>query len=235
MVWGTSCRRRAASSPRLRSRRRLARRRCGGCTLLVEAHMIARRLYRNLAEREEKMGRTTTIVAMMAISGLLATASPAVCANYAFTTIDAPGASGEGTVVVGINSKSQIVGYFPDNTGAFHGFLYTNGSFIQINVPGAAFTEAYGINNKGQIVGAFFPTGTFSQGFFYSGGSFSEIDVPGAVNTDPKGINDRGQIVGNFTSGDVEHGFVEHGFLYTDGIFTQIDVPDATLTEPWSI
>ena len=84
------------------------------------------------------MRPTTMIAAAMAISGLLAAASPANSANYTFTTIDAPGASGEGTVANGINNNAQIVGYFPDNAGAIHGFVYTNGVFSQIDVPGAA-------------------------------------------------------------------------------------------------
>ncbi len=171
------------------------------------------------------------IGAAVAMSGLLTTASSATSPNYTFTTIDAPGASGEGTVANGINNNAEIVGYFPDNTGAIHGFIYTNGVFSQIDVPGAAFTEAFDINNIGQIVGAFFPESTgASHGFLFSAGSFKQLDVPGALNTDPKGLNDSGQIVGNFTSGGTDH-----GFLYSNGVFNQIDVPGAVETEAWGI
>jgi probable HAF family extracellular repeat protein len=107
-----------------------------------------------------------------------------------------------------------------DFTPGLHGFLYTGGSFTQIDVPGASQTLAYGINSAGQIVGNFFDS-TGGHGFLYNGSSFTQIDVPGAHTTGVTGINDAGQIVG---------GFGDHSFLYTGGRFTQIDVPGAINT-----
>jgi hypothetical protein len=47
----------------------------------------------------------------------------------------------------------------PTNAADFtlgdHGFLYSGGSFTQIDVPGATPTDAHGINGAGQIVGSF--------------------------------------------------------------------------------
>src|SRR6516164_5589711 len=66
-----------------------------------------------------------------------------------------------------------------DFTPGTHGFLYSGGSFTQIDVPGADIPNARGINNAGQIVGDFYnskdPRLT-NHGFLYSGGSFTQID-----------------------------------------------------------
>jgi hypothetical protein len=53
-----------------------------------------------------------------------------------------------------INNAGQIVGSFGGGVTS-DGFLYSGGSFTQIDVPGATSTEAHGINNAGQIVGFF--------------------------------------------------------------------------------
>jgi len=76
-----------------------------------------------------------------------------------------------------------------------HGFLYSGGSFTQIDPPGATATQALGINNTGQIVG-FSNAGGGAHGFLYSGASFTPIDMPGALVTEAHGITDSGQIVG---------------------------------------
>jgi probable HAF family extracellular repeat protein len=47
------------------------------------------------------------------------------------------------------------VGFFFDGARS-HGFVYTRGRFVVIDVPGAVGTHAQGINDRGQIVGRFF-------------------------------------------------------------------------------
>jgi probable HAF family extracellular repeat protein len=112
-----------------------------------------------------------------------------------------------------------------DFTPGWHGFLYTGGSFTQIDVPGANWTIATGINSAGQIVGYYLDEYLKTYGFLYSGGSFTQIDAPGARHTYAYGINSAGQIVGEF---DDNTG--SHGFLDTGGSFTQIDVPATSYT-----
>ena len=97
--------------------------------------------------------------------------------NGTFTTIDMPGqlqAAGRGGEH-GINNAGQIVGSFypgvgpcpPDcRLGPEHGFVrYTNGTFIQLDVPGAMQTGAAGINNAGQIVGVSVSSDFLQHGF----------------------------------------------------------------------
>ena len=53
----------------------------------------------------------------------------------------------------GINDFGQIVGGYT-GAGAFHGFLYSGGTYVTLDDPLATgLTTAFDINNLGQIVG----------------------------------------------------------------------------------
>jgi probable HAF family extracellular repeat protein len=135
-----------------------------------------------------------------------------------FTSLNVPGA--DGTSADGINDKGQGVGYV---SGEFvgHGFLYSDGNFTTVDVPGMiGQTNAYGINNASEIVGI---AGT--HGFLYSRGIYTILDAPdGTVPvTTTQGINNEGQIVGY--SGPP---FDAHAFLYTAGAFTALDTPSGS-------
>jgi probable HAF family extracellular repeat protein len=68
-----------------------------------------------------------------------------------FTIFDYPGTLGT-TIANGINAKGQVVGNYNDSLGT-HGFVYDNGQFKAIDVPGARQTVANGINKQGVVVG----------------------------------------------------------------------------------
>ncbi|GEM_PF-842911 len=109
--------------------------------------------------------------------------------NGVFTTLDDPQAgqtAGEGTYVLGINNLGQVSGYYVvQGTGQdlgldYHGFVYSNGAFTQVDDPDALATggtEVYKINDSGQLVGNYTCTtcGDNYQGFLAtlnnSGGS----------------------------------------------------------------
>jgi uncharacterized membrane protein len=133
-----------------------------------------------------------------------------------------------------LNNAGQIVGFFTSLSFS-HGFLDTNGSFTQIDVPGATSTQVWGINNAGQIVGSYSAMGDGHHGFIDTNGSFTQIDVPlpGTIITDTFGINDSGQHVGSF--GSLAPGI--NGYIDTNGSFTQINVPfvGATGTQVFDI
>ena len=115
------------------------------------------------------------------------------------------------TTPTGLNTAGQVVGtYFENHSGVEHGFIYDNGTFSNIDFPGAQETEPMGINDFSQVVGNYFD-GQTEHGFLDDGGSFVYFDIPGAIATRNTGINDYGQIVGfyNDVSGH------SHGFLLT--------------------
>src|SRR5262245_36871023 len=91
---------------------------------------------------------TTSIAAALLVHICLAGAE-----SFTLTQFDVPGATN--TLARGINNEGQIVGQYGDSTGT-HGFLFSAGSVIQLDVPVPGYeTRAYGINDAGVIVGTF--------------------------------------------------------------------------------
>jgi probable HAF family extracellular repeat protein len=193
---------------------------------------------------------------------LLSLPSAARAIDYSFSSLDFPAGGHASTVdnaTPRINDRGQIVGGYVDVQGEkTHGFLFDNGSFTTIDLPGTdgLGTIVSGINNRGQIIGQSFG-GAFWRTFLYCRGEFTTIDpFPGAT----RWINDKGQIVGDrqleglggfiYDGGEVttidlssDEGTVRaindrgqivggtpQGFVYDDGEFTPIRFPDARFT-----
>jgi probable HAF family extracellular repeat protein len=125
---------------------------------------------------------------------------------YSFFTV--PGSTGFGTTAGGINAPGQVVGYFQDVNGNFHGFLKHGSTFTQIDVPGATGTFAYGINDRTDVVGWYLDQQFGEHGFVLSGGTFMTIDVPGSLATLVTGINNNGELVGLWFDSSATHGFL---------------------------
>ena len=85
------------------------------------------------------MGKEMTIVTVATIGGLLAISSAAKAGalSYDFTEIAAPGSIT--TSPLGMNNIGQIVGAYIDDAGNGHGFVERDGSYVDINFPGAIF------------------------------------------------------------------------------------------------
>jgi len=95
------------------------------------------------------------------------------------------------------------------------------GTYTQIDYPGAVQTECWGIDNAGDVVGEYVDGLGISHGFLLSGGAYSTIDYPHLRDTGLYGINDVGQIVG----------FAQvQGFLYDTQtqLFTPVNRPGAS-------
>jgi uncharacterized membrane protein len=121
-----------------------------------------------------------------------------------------------------INDRNQIVGFYPDANGTFHGFLYDRGRFTTIDHPdasdagrsgggcdgkGFAASAAFGINNRGQVVGQYVDDDGVLHGYVWERKrGFRTIDPPRGGETVAVDINDRGQILlpapGSFNKGD---------------------------------
>jgi uncharacterized membrane protein len=133
-----------------------------------------------------------------------------VYANGRFTNVDFPRAArGEQTMVSAINAVGQVVGNYLDRNYVTHGFILTEGNYINLDVPGPRQTYPTGVNMTGQIVGHL----SYTTGFLRDQGRVTVLDfaqvVPGATVTMPCGISDGGQIVGYYrTAPSRDHGFM---------------------------
>jgi probable HAF family extracellular repeat protein len=141
--------------------------------------------------------RTLLLVNLVA----LVTAGPVAAGpSYLFQTLpDFPTAIQ--TVPSDINDGGKIVGgaTVPLGQGFVrHGFLFSGGTYSQIDYSTAFGTFAAGINSGGDVVGG----NTFIfNGFLLSAGTFSQVTVPIGTVTSAEGINDAGQIVGFLDNG----------------------------------
>jgi uncharacterized membrane protein len=156
-----------------------------------------------------------------------------------------------GSVVTGplkINDRRQVVGVYldadampnPNGTlpqGALHGFLWDDGDFKTIDVPGAATTAVLGINDRGQMVGSYIDAEGAYHGFLRDPkGAVTTLPEasgadPASGGTQPASINERGQIVG--LAYDARGG--SRGFLLEGGRFRPIDGRGATYTRALDI
>src|SRR5215831_4188687 len=105
------------------------------------------------------------------------------------------------------------------------------GTYIQIDVPGAIETLAQGVNTAGDICGYYQSADTHFHGFLLSAGVYTTIDYPGSTYALTFGLNDVGQIVGVAVPNQT------FGFVYDIGTssFTLISFPGAIDTEPHAI
>ena len=100
---------------------------------------------------------------------------------------------------------------------AFMPLVLAQGTYTQIDFPGATTTFCTGINLAGDVVGGYYANGV-AHGFLLSGGIFTTLDYPGASYTAATGINDDGQIVGQYLSE------VDGGFLYDEQTQTYTNI-----------
>jgi hypothetical protein len=156
-----------------------------------------------------------------------------------FIRIDAPGASGNSTVVTGLNDAGDIVGFYD---GTFPvgkmGFVLHNGAFHDFSVSGTLDTYPIAINSAGDIVGHY-DSGR-PRGFllhtadFTNFTNFTLIDIGGS-RTLPRGINAAGNIVGVYYEDlfSTVHGFLVNASDLTS--VTTLDVTGAPLTNALGI
>jgi probable HAF family extracellular repeat protein len=105
------------------------------------------------------------------------------------------------------------------------------GTYTQIDVPGAMLTQAYGIDTDGDVCGTYVDASGVEHGFLSSGGAYTVIDYPGASGTEVFGMNDLGQFVG-YASVQGSSGFSYDSRTQT---FTVIGYPGSLKTLPTAI
>jgi uncharacterized membrane protein len=103
-----------------------------------------------------------------------------------------------------------IVGDVETPAGGFSPWIYENGSFTAIAVPGAVDGFASGVTNAGRVSGTYFTDAslTVPHGYFYQNGTVTPFDVPGAVWTELGGMTESGVVTGCYADANgLVHGF----------------------------
>lgn len=125
-------------------------------------------------------------------------------------------------IVYGVNATGQVVGSYSTDRLTRVGFIYANGNFAVIAVPGARSTEATAINDNGVVTGTYVDSTGLGRHGFVKASSYSTADMPGVAYTNIIGINKNGVLLG-YGSANAEP-LGGQPFLY-NGSFTPIPLP----------
>jgi hypothetical protein len=164
------------------------------------------------------------------LAALCGKAMPANAGTYTYTSL-APAGSIQPTIG-GMNDSDQVVGSFQDPaTYVSHGFLWSNGSFTQIDVRtfGTFLTS---INASGVAAGYYFASAADAKTFKYTAMIYDTVshrhnDVPFKKNASRAavGINAKCEVVGSVFKGPDEK-----AFLGTASGSKLVSVPNAPYT-----
>lgn len=152
--------------------------------------------------------------------------------QYQVSPFDVPASFGDFTSAFGINDVGVIVGNFAAPDGSGHGFLYQDGQFTDVTVPGSGPLDhgsLSDINNAGLAVGGYSDASDVFHTYLRGrrGGITKLPDpLPGALSTDASDINAQDAIVGTVIDGSG----ATHGFITAGGTTTIYDHPGAIRT-----
>jgi hypothetical protein len=129
----------------------------------------------------------------------------------------------------GINNERTVNGDYRDSDGNLHGFVLSNGTFTDFNVPGALQTTLLSINDLGDFTGDFDPGSGIFQAWFSIDGTITSFSVPGALSTFAYEMtNSTELVVGYYVDGS---GILHGHFRDADGeLHFPIDPPGSVAT-----
>jgi uncharacterized membrane protein len=114
---------------------------------------------------------------------------------------------------MGVNDSGEAAGHIREANGAYRGYLWKDGKFTLVDVPGASkgqmWDSVYEIGAAGDLLGTYTDATGKQRGYLRRNGTFTPFDAPGARLTRAFGVNRSGQVVGTFQDGSV----VTHGFV----------------------
>jgi probable HAF family extracellular repeat protein len=133
-----------------------------------------------------------------------------LCSAQTYKVTDLGTLGGTESIATAINASGEITGGATTAAGAYHAFLYANGSMKDLGTLGGPSSQGQGINKSGTIAGyAQLPPGTvvggypphpvsLYSGFIDSNGSMTALGPPGGA---AYAINNDGQVVGECAGG----------------------------------
>ncbi len=161
-------------------------------------------------------------------------------AGYTFTTIDFPGAYF--TFPKAINNSGEVAGYYVSSfvfgfsspydltQRPWHGFVFSNGQYIPIDVPGANWTEALAINDSGKVFGIYYVIPNATEGLFEY-----DLTTGNLTTTPPIALNENAPInqvfsdITGMNANGVAAGWTSTSiFTYSSGAETKVIAADSS-------
>lgn len=164
--------------------------------------------------------------------GLLLSPVSVPAQSREYVVLQAPGC--QYTIAWGVNESGDVVGNAYGCAGDLEAFafLYRDGAYSAIDVPGAVRTSTIptDINDRGVVVGYFRNADNQLGAFAFWRGEHQMINVAGMMRLVPQGINNRGDITGWLASTPYQ------AFLLTAaGEFTILPPGDLHSMQAWKI
>jgi probable HAF family extracellular repeat protein len=119
----------------------------------------------------------------------------------------------------GINAAGHVVGQVQTNQGAFHAFIWCDGTTRDLGtLPGGSSSAARSINGLDQVVGWADGTNGAPRAFAFCKGAMSDLGSFGGLQSDAYSVNRLGQVAGNASTPNGE----QHAFLYSGGVMRDL-------------
>lgn len=164
--------------------------------------------------------------------------------GHAFVTIDGVpfdmGAisGGDWSSAYAINNSGEVAGYGQTSSGAFRGFVWSQGAgYGLLGTFGGANSYAMALNDQGQAAGSAQTSGGFMNAFLWTNGFMQDLGTLGGTSSYAYGVNGAGQVVGySYVDGST----APHAFLFENGVMFDLNsLIDASsgwvLTEAYAI
>jgi uncharacterized membrane protein len=125
--------------------------------------------------------------------------------NRRYTDLDPPGAAEN--KALGINDRGQVVGGYLDDgaepgpdgqvpPGTVHGYVWDDGRYTRLDVPGARGTGAFRIDDKARVVGEYKAADGSIHGFLREKGRYATVDGPDrTIDSIVVDITNRGELL----------------------------------------
>jgi len=175
--------------------------------------------------------RPTAINAAGAVTSIISTGTLTYRSfvNYGrgVVNLNLPGSTSN--IAVGINDKGDVLGNWTTSTGQARGYVYSRGSFRQLNAVRGQPTRYVDINNAGYILATSTPPTTDPAGANPRGylrapnGSYRDIGTLPYPNptTQPEALNNRNQVTGE--SGSLFAPEIPfYAFVWNNGVIRQL-------------
>lgn len=138
-----------------------------------------------------------------------------------YEVVDLGTLGGNSSEALGVNDRSQVIGWAKDSDGRIQAFLWQDNSMSGLGfLPGGTASVAMAINNLGDITGYAYVSPTNFHSFLYSTGTMTSIGTWGSANSRGRAINDQCVIAGS--SPPSNKPTINSSFSWKDSQFVEI-------------